>query len=86
MTEDNHQIMQAELKKYISDLIFRSFSTDEKLVSDRIIDSINIVELVIFIESQFYVKISTLDMNADHFDNVESMIKLIQTKSSAKGV
>lgn len=84
MTENERQMMQTELEKFISGLLFRSFSAHEKLVTDRLLDSINIVELVVFIEAQVRIKISPFEMTAENFDTLESIMTLIQSKKGTK--
>jgi acyl carrier protein len=77
--------MQPLIREFIRSLIFRDFSPQEKLVSDRVIDSVNLVELTLFLEEHFAVQISPREMNAENFDSLEAIEQLIVKKQSTSG-
>ncbi len=55
---------------------------DEKtpLISSGLIDSFHLVDVSIFVEEVFGVKIEDYELNADTFDTTEELAKLIQER------
>lgn len=83
MNPQANQQTQTIIREMIKSLIFRDFAPDEKLVSDRVIDSVNLVELALLLEEKFSVQISPREMNYENFDRVELIEKLILKKLSS---
>lgn len=52
----------------------------EKLVSSGIIDSFNLVDLALYIESAFGVRLDDMELNADCFDTLEELAALIASR------
>jgi len=60
-----------------------SIAPDEDLIGSGIVDSLGLTELVAFIEERFGVTIDDDDVVIDHFRNLHSIERLIDTKRSA---
>ena len=72
------------LEEYISTKILkqpgRKISPDETLISSGMIDSFSLVDLGLFIEDTFGVRIDDTELNANTFDTLEQLAKLIQSR------
>lgn len=58
----------------------RIIRPDESLISSGLIDSFSLVDLGLFIEDNFGVRIDDTELNADTFDTLEQLAKLIQSR------
>lgn len=71
----------ARLNNYISRQVLRdpsrSLTSDEPLISSGIVDSFNLVDLAIFAEEAFGVRLDDMELNADHFDSLNQLADLI---------
>ena len=54
------------------------FANTERLVTDRVIESFDIIALVGEIDDAFDVKVRPVDLIPENFDSVEAMWALIQ--------
>ena len=72
------------LEKYIATEIAkqpdRSIPTDEKLISSGLVDSFSLVDLGLFFEDTFGVRIEDTELNADTFDSLEQLAELIKSR------
>ena len=59
----------------------RALSADEPLISSGIIDSFNLVDLAVFIEEKFNVRIDDSELTADTFDTLTQLAELIKERS-----
>jgi acyl carrier protein len=58
--------------------------TDETpLISGGIIDSIDAVKLIIFLESEFDLTVEAFDMDVDHLDTIEALASFVAAKQQA---
>lgn len=58
----------------------RAIAPDEELISSGMIDSFSLMDLALFIEDNFGVRIEDTELNADTFDNLETLAALISTR------
>jgi acyl carrier protein len=58
----------------------RLIRPDEAIISSGLIDSFSLVDLGIFIEDNFSVRIDDTELNANTFDTLEQLAKLIQSR------
>lgn len=74
----------AKLTKFIADEILkqpeRQLALDEALISSGLIDSFSLMDLALFVEDNFGVRIEDTELNADTFDNLETLSALIASK------
>ena len=72
------------LKTFIADEILRQpgreIALDEKLISSGLIDSFSLMDLALFIEDTFDVRIEDTELNAETFDTLEALAELIQSR------
>jgi acyl carrier protein len=73
-----------KLEEYIGQEILkkkkRSLDPDEALLSSGIVDSFHLVDLGIFIEDSFGVRIKDFELNSDTFDSLRQLADIIKTR------
>ena len=76
----------APLENYIKTQIVkqpnRALKPDEPLISGGLIDSFNLVDLALFVEDTFGVRIDDSELNAQTFDTLDQLAALIQSRRS----
>lgn len=58
----------------------RVLAPDEKLISSGLIDSFSLVDLALFVEDTYGVRIEDTELNADTFDSLEQLSALIESR------
>jgi acyl carrier protein len=58
----------------------RSIDPNEKLISSGLIDSFNLMDLALFVEDTFGVRIEDTELNADTFDSLTQLNALIESR------
>ena len=58
----------------------RSISVDEKLISSGLIDSFSLMDLALFVEDTFGVRIEDTELNAETFDDLNQLSALIESR------
>ncbi len=58
----------------------REIGATEPLISSGLIDSLSLMDLALFVEDTFGVRIEDTELNADTFDSLEALAALIQRK------
>lgn len=58
----------------------RTIHPTEPLISSGLIDSFSLVDLGLFVEDQFGVRIDDAELNAQTFDTLEQLAKLIEQR------
>jgi acyl carrier protein len=73
-----------KLNKFITKEILkqpdRKISSDEKLITSGLIDSLSLVDIALFIEETFQVVIDDTELNADTFDTIEELQTIILSR------
>ena len=76
--------MMTALAEYIATEILsqpnRKIGETEKLISSGLIDSLSLVDIAIFVEEQFQVLIDDTELNADTFDSLGDLEKIINSR------
>lgn len=75
----------AEVEKFIVEEIalgtgIESVGHDEDLLTQDIIDSLGIVELVKFLESQYGISVSDDDLLPENFQSVNSVVAFVEAR------
>lgn len=74
------------LENYIATQILkqpgRKISADEQLISSGLIDSFSLMDLALFVEDTFGVRIEDTELNANTFDNLNQLASLIESRKS----
>jgi acyl carrier protein len=58
----------------------RVIRADEPLISSGLIDSFHLMDIGLFVEDTFGVRIEDTELNADTFDSLEQLAKLIMSR------
>ena len=80
--------IEATLIEYIRENILKrpkfGVGPDDPIISTGLIDSFHLVDMSIFIEEQFGVRIDDTELNAETFDTVAQLVGLIQKKQQQR--
>ncbi len=72
------------LAKFIAEKILKQpnkeIKPDEALISSGLVDSFSLMDLAMFVEDTFGVKIEDTELNADTFDSLNQLAGLIQSR------
>ncbi|MFC1878324.1 acyl carrier protein [Chloroflexota bacterium] len=73
-----------QLSEYICTEILKhpgkNLDGKEALISSGLIDSFSLVDLSLFVEENFGVRIDDTELNAETFDNLEQLTKLVEER------
>lgn len=58
----------------------RRISPDEPLISSGLIDSFSLMDLALFVEDTYGVRIEDTELNADAFDSLNQLATLIESR------
>ena len=58
----------------------RKIASDELLISSGLIDSFSLMDLALFVEDTFGVRIEDTELNAETFDNLTQLSSLIESR------
>jgi acyl carrier protein len=74
----------SSLEKFIATQILkqpnRKIATDEPLISSGLIDSFSLMDLALYVEDTFGVRIEDTELNVDTFDNLNQLSALIESR------
>lgn len=76
----------SEIERYIATQVLkqpnRKIAVDEPLISSGLIDSFSLMDLALFVEDTFGVRIEDTELNANAFDNLGQLASLIEARKS----
>ena len=76
--------MVSSIETYIAAQILkqpgRKIAPDQPLISSGLIDSFSLMDLALFVEDQFGVRIEDTELNANTFDNLTQLAALIESR------
>lgn len=82
MTDKNEMI--AKLNTYIATELLKrpdkTIGADEALISGGLIDSFSLVDLALFVEQTWGVRIDDTELNAQTFDSLNQLAELILSR------
>jgi acyl carrier protein len=74
------------LAQYIAATILkqpkRLIKPQDKLISSGLIDSFHLIDLAVFIEDTFGVRIDDTELNAETFDTLEQLVQIVESRRS----
>jgi acyl carrier protein len=79
--------IKAQVRQYIAkNLLFSdngfAYTDDASFLEEGIVDSLGVMELVLFIEEKFEVKVQDEELTPDNFDSVNKLASYIQRRLS----
>ncbi|HET59928.1 MAG TPA: acyl carrier protein [Chloroflexi bacterium] len=80
----NHSVEES-IRTYIAqNILFRNdgypYEDSTSFLDNGIVDSINVMELVMFVEETFGIKVKDEEIVPDHFDSVERLSAYVRQK------
>lgn len=76
----------SDIRQYITSQILKQpnlpIAADEALISSGLIDSFSLVDLALYIEDSYGVRIDDTELNADTFDTLNQLAALISQRQS----
>jgi acyl carrier protein len=83
------QNVEEMIRKYIADNILFSkdgypYADDASFLENGIIDSMNVLELVVFVEDHFNITVNDEDVVPENFDSLQSMSTYVRQKQAEK--
>jgi acyl carrier protein len=82
MTTDVIPTLENFIAKKILKAPKRRIDADDPLISSGMIDSFSLMDLALFVEDTFGVRIEDTELNANTFDNLTQLSALIQSRQS----
>ena len=73
-------IIRLSMQKLINDKSIK-LTDESKLISDQIIDSLGVIEIVNILESKFNIVIEQSELVIENLDSIESMTDFIAKKN-----
>ena len=58
----------------------RVIDANEPLISSGLIDSFSLMDLALFVEDSFGVRVEDTELNADTFDNLAQLVSLVESR------
>jgi acyl carrier protein len=82
-------MIKEKIRNYIAEnILFSSngfpYTDNTSFLDNGIIDSMNVLELVVFIEESFGITVEDSDLTPDNFDSIDRMADYIQLKTQEK--
>ena len=72
------------IAKFIAEKILKQpnkvISADDAIISSGLIDSFSLMDLALFIEDTFGVRVEDTELNAETFDNLNQLAALISSR------
>ena len=77
-------LVRERVRRFIKDsFLVDDFTDDESFLASGIIDSLGVMQLVNFIESEFSVRVADPDLVPENFDSVERVSAFVERKLAA---
>jgi acyl carrier protein len=77
MNQDIIQTITTRIQQHILKQPNRDIKPDESLLSSGLIDSFSLMDLALFVEDQYGVRIDDTELNAETFDTLNELADLI---------
>ncbi len=79
--------IEESIRSYLAENIIFSgngypYADDTSFLNEGIVDSMNILELVLFVEERFGVKVEDQEIIPDNFDSVSRLAAYVRSKAS----
>lgn len=79
------QNIQQELRQFVIDnFLFGqgngNLRNDDSFLDKGIIDSTGVLELVVFLEERFHIKLEDRELIPDNLDSINNLVRFVETK------
>jgi acyl carrier protein len=81
--------IEAQVRKYVAqNLLFSDngfeYDDDDSFLQEGIVDSVGVLELVLFVEETFGVNVNDQEITPDNFDSVNKLANYIRSKMNGR--
>jgi acyl carrier protein len=80
----NEEVVRANLRQFLAtEVLFSkefSFGDDTSLVEEGIVDSLGVVNLVMYVKAALGVEVEASDINPSNFDSVNNIVGYVMRK------
>jgi acyl carrier protein len=76
----DEQQVKALIRREVANAAFREVGDAERLLDDRVLDSVGAVDLAVALEGVFGISIPFVDINPQHFGSVDDLARYIALK------
>jgi acyl carrier protein len=81
--------IEAQVRKYVAqNLLFSDngfeYDDDDSFLQEGIVDSVGVLELVLFVEETFGVNVNDQEITPDNFDSVNKLANYIRSKVDSR--
>lgn len=81
--ENKH--IEKQIRQYINEAILFSddavaYDDSDSLLAEGIVDSVGVMDLVLFVEQAFNVDVEDREITPDNFDSIDKMARFVRTK------
>lgn len=82
-------VVEDKLRKYIADNILFSkndypYRDDASFLENGIIDSMNVLELVVFVEDNFHIAVDDQDVIPENFDSIARLAAYVHSRQGER--
>jgi len=75
------------LRRFIADTFFAdAFADGDSFLKTGIVDSTGMMELILFLETTFDLKIEEEDLVPENLDSIDNLLRFLERKSAAVAV
>jgi acyl carrier protein len=81
--------IEAQIRKYVAqNLLFSDngfeYDNDDSFLQEGIVDSVGVLELVLFVEETFGLTVDDQEITPDNFDSVNKLANYIRSKMNGR--
>jgi len=79
--------IESQIQRYVTDSFLFSdgpftYDNDASFLQEGILDSVGVMELVGFVESNFGIRVAPNEVTPDHFDSVTKLSRFVRSKQA----
>lgn len=80
MPDETSQVLADYIAKSVIKNPKQTLAEDTRLISSGLIDSFSLVDLALFIEERFHVRVADTELNAQTFDTLAELATLVNKR------
>lgn len=79
--------LEKQIRKYLAaDLLYvedtYEYDNDASFVNEGLLDSVGVMQLVAYVQSEFHITVNQMDVTLDNFDSVNKLANFIRRKQA----
>lgn len=83
-SRDNESI-ESEIKRFVlenpdTQIPMQNLNSDQSLLASGLIDSLAVLDIIAFLETQFDIQFDAEDLTGENFDRISSMAALVRSR------